>query len=65
MNLKRIRVSLLLYMKGENMNRTNKRYSKDLKKKVVKLYLDVTHTAKELREMFDINDTKRIYVWTK
>lgn len=47
------------------MTRTNKRYSKDLKKKVVKLYLDGTYTAKELCEMFDISDRKRISVWTK
>lgn len=45
------------------MGRTNKRYSVELKQKVVKEFLDGTTSAKELCRKYDINDTKRIYKW--
>ncbi len=47
------------------MARTNKRYSSELKQKVVKHYVDGDYSAKELCEKFDIYDKRRITVWAK
>lgn len=47
------------------MARTNRRYTKELKQKVVKYYLDGTYSALELCEKFEIKDQRRISIWVK
>lgn len=47
------------------MSRKNKRYSVELKQKVVKEFLDGKSSATELCKKYDISDTKRIYIWVE